>query len=51
MMSDITVLMFQSTPLREGRRLLGIEGPESKVFQSTPLREGRRGSPEAWAPC
>jgi len=34
--------MFQSTPLREGRRDTGALSEGEPMFQSTPLREGRR---------
>ncbi len=34
--------MFQSTPLREGRRHPHLPADQVPVFQSTPLREGRR---------
>ena len=33
---------FQSTPLREGRRLKDVTLGGYDKFQSTPLREGRR---------
>ena len=39
-----TVLLFQFTPLREGRRRCGRSTTKSKAFQFTPLREGRPGS-------
>jgi len=32
---------FQSTPLREGRRMRHARAADGTVFQSTPLREGR----------
>ena len=35
-------LIFQSTPLREGRLLVAVDGAVVRTFQSTPLREGRR---------
>jgi len=38
----LLALLFQSTPLREGRRYIDVDGNESWMFQSTPLREGRR---------
>ena len=34
-------LLFQFTPLREGRRLLLVGITGIKIFQFTPLREGR----------
>ncbi len=34
--------MFQSTPLREGRREISEMGMVMTPFQSTPLREGRQ---------
>ena len=34
--------MFQSTPLREGRHMVGWTTRMVSMFQSTPLREGRR---------
>ena len=33
--------VFQSTPLREGRRAMTVNMPRILKFQSTPLREGR----------
>ncbi len=35
------MFLFQSTPLREGRRGLQASLAHTDVFQSTPLREGR----------
>ena len=35
-------LLFQSTPLREGRLIAHPRQRGLRVFQSTPLREGRR---------
>ena len=37
-------LLFQSTPLREGRLAANHILTKPSGFQSTPLREGRRGS-------
>ena len=36
-------MLFQSTPLREGRPDSGGTSDSVTVFQSTPLREGRQG--------
>jgi len=38
-------MMFQSTPLREGRLDDLLIAPVFIAFQSTPLREGRQGLP------
>ena len=35
------ILLFQSTPLREGRRLPWNDTQRRQMFQATPLREGR----------
>ena len=42
-MASLSLLsrMFQSTPLREGRRVLMVTAIDTQKFQSTPLREGR----------
>ena len=34
-------MLFQFTPLREGRRYINIGNREARTFQFTPLREGR----------
>ena len=36
------VLIFQFTPLREGRRCGKLKQSTTRIFQFTPLREGRR---------
>ena len=38
------LVLFQSTPLREGRRTDMARMTNGSQFQSTPLREGRRGT-------
>ncbi|MBN2620218.1 hypothetical protein JXB22_03925 [candidate division WOR-3 bacterium] len=38
---DYMVIVFQSTPLREGRQYILGRFLQEKLFQSTPLREGR----------
>ena len=35
-------ILFQFTPLREGRRLDSVASTDENPFQFTPLREGRR---------
>ena len=39
---DYECILFQSTPLREGRHSAQIGSSGDFAFQSTPLREGRR---------
>jgi len=41
LLTDSEKAAFQSTPLREGRRLSARISPMISLFQSTPLREGR----------
>ena len=38
----VTVMLFQFTPLREGRRCPAARSTSAPIFQFTPLREGRR---------
>ena len=40
-------LVFQFTPLREGRRMLGFPDSPAILFQFTPLREGRQCFPNS----
>ena len=47
----LPILLFQFTPLREGRRWKAHSIKEGDLFQFTPLREGRRQYPPQWAAC
>ena len=47
----LPILLFQFTPLREGRRWKAHSIKEGDLFQFTPLREGRRQYPPQWATC